>query len=487
MPTPSPTSSCTRTPPTRSSTAPRRPRSWRAAAAVHGYPALALTDHDGLWGAMEFAHAAQGARDQGDHRRRADASTDGSHLTLLVERPRRLPQPLPPGDARARRTRATNPREPGAAAGLARPARATRRGARLPLRLRARRRCSRGGSSAATSTRPSALGAAAARRVRRATASGSSSSGRSGAATARATARSRSSRSGSASPCVATGNVHAHHPDRARLQDAFVAVRLRSSLDQTEPERRGNASSVMALAGRDGRALPRPPRRGRRDGAARRAARVRPHARPRLPLPRLGGPRRRPQARRALPGAARRRATRRRPSAGGRRAPGRGAARDPHARPVRLLPAPSRPARARARGRGGGARPRLGALAAPARARARLERQLDRLLPHRPLAHRPDREQAAARALPERGDHVAARHRPRLPARHPREAHPARARALRDRARRARRGVRDLPLARRDPRPRQGARPARRRDRAGRALGGHIWRPATTSRAASPR
>src|SRR5438874_315749 len=46
--------------------------------------------------------------------------------------------------------------------------------------------------------------------------------------------------------CVATGNVHSHHPDRARLQDAFVAVRLLSTLDQTEPARRGNSTSVMA-------------------------------------------------------------------------------------------------------------------------------------------------------------------------------------------------------------------------------------------------
>src|SRR6185503_14864927 len=57
-------------------------------------------------------------------------------------------------------------------------------------------------------------------------------------------------------PAVATGNVHAHHPDRARLQDACVAVRLRSSLDETEAERRGNASSVMtppeAMAARFG-------------------------------------------------------------------------------------------------------------------------------------------------------------------------------------------------------------------------------------------
>ena len=40
----------------------------------------------------------------------------------------------------------------------------------------------------------------------------------------------------------------------------------------------------------------------------------------------------------------------------------------------------------------------LGARAASARARPRLERQLDRLLPDRPLAHRPDPQQAAARA-----------------------------------------------------------------------------------------
>ncbi|HTT94846.1 MAG TPA: PHP domain-containing protein, partial [Solirubrobacterales bacterium] len=30
------------------------------AAVALGYPALALTDHDGLWGSMEFAHCAVG-------------------------------------------------------------------------------------------------------------------------------------------------------------------------------------------------------------------------------------------------------------------------------------------------------------------------------------------------------------------------------------------------------------------------------------------
>src|ERR671917_845326 len=46
-------------------------------------------------------------------------------------------------------------------------------------------------------------------------------------------------------PAVATGNVHAHAPARAALQDAFVAVRHRASLDETEPVRRGNRAHVL--------------------------------------------------------------------------------------------------------------------------------------------------------------------------------------------------------------------------------------------------
>jgi error-prone DNA polymerase len=45
---------------------------------------------------------------------------------------------------------------------------------------------------------------------------------------------------------VATGNVHAHARSRAPLQDAFVAVRLHTTLDASEPQRRGNFSHVMA-------------------------------------------------------------------------------------------------------------------------------------------------------------------------------------------------------------------------------------------------
>ncbi len=47
-------------------------------------------------------------------------------------------------------------------------------------------------------------------------------------------------------PCVATGNVHAHARVRATLQDALVAVRLHTTLDASEPERRGNFSHVLA-------------------------------------------------------------------------------------------------------------------------------------------------------------------------------------------------------------------------------------------------
>jgi error-prone DNA polymerase len=55
-------------------------------------------------------------------------------------------------------------------------------------------------------------------------------------------------------PCVATGNVHVHARERIPLQDAMVAVRHGATLDETEPQRRGNSSHVLApperMAGR---------------------------------------------------------------------------------------------------------------------------------------------------------------------------------------------------------------------------------------------
>ncbi len=45
---------------------------------------------------------------------------------------------------------------------------------------------------------------------------------------------------------VATGNVHAHARGRAPLQDAFTALRHHTTLDASEPLRRGNFSHVLA-------------------------------------------------------------------------------------------------------------------------------------------------------------------------------------------------------------------------------------------------
>jgi error-prone DNA polymerase len=56
-------------------------------AAELGYEALALTDHDGLYGSLEFAHAAKAF----DVRPITGAEltlADGSHVTLLVETPK---------------------------------------------------------------------------------------------------------------------------------------------------------------------------------------------------------------------------------------------------------------------------------------------------------------------------------------------------------------------------------------------------------------
>ena len=47
-------------------------------------------------------------------------------------------------------------------------------------------------------------------------------------------------------PAVATGDVHAHTHARAPLQDAFVALRNHTTLDASEPVRRGNTAHVLA-------------------------------------------------------------------------------------------------------------------------------------------------------------------------------------------------------------------------------------------------
>ena len=50
-------------------------------------------------------------------------------------------------------------------------------------------------------------------------------------------------------PCVATGDPHAHTPQRALLQDAFVAIGHRLTLDGSEEARRGNRHAVLRPPG----------------------------------------------------------------------------------------------------------------------------------------------------------------------------------------------------------------------------------------------
>ena len=59
--------------------------------------------------------------------------------------------------------------------------------------------------------------------------------------------------------CVASGNVHAHVPARAELQDAFVALRHYTTLDASEPLRRGNHSHVMSAPRAMARRFPEHP------------------------------------------------------------------------------------------------------------------------------------------------------------------------------------------------------------------------------------
>ncbi len=155
-------------------------------------------------------------------------------------------------------------------------------------------------------------------------------------------------------PAVATGNVHAHSRARTRLQDALVAVRLGKTLDECEPERRGNSSHALA-----------PPeamaeRFADHPGAVAETGRLAERLRFDLTsdlgyaYPGAGGSRGGREARRGLRTPARRAL----PARGGPRPgggpPGRGAAGDPPSRPLGLLRPAPRPARARARGGGRG-------------------------------------------------------------------------------------------------------------------------------------
>jgi error-prone DNA polymerase len=195
-------------------------------AAELGYPALALTDHDGVYGSLEFAHAANafGVRPLTG----AEATlADGSHVTLLVESPRgyaNLCRLLTTAHAHER----LNPR--------------------LPLdeleRLNEGLVCLSGCARDGLAVRDPNAAARLARafgperfyvELQRPYLRGD----------VRRNAALRDLAGSLGVRTVATGNVHAHARHRAYLQDALVAIRERTSLEACEPARRGNDECVL--------------------------------------------------------------------------------------------------------------------------------------------------------------------------------------------------------------------------------------------------
>ena len=212
-----------------------QPEEIAAAAAELGYEALALTDHDGVYGSLEFAHAAKffGVRPITG----AEVTLDGgAHVTLLVESRRgyanlcrlltaahagtRRPghedrEPLPPSVALERVMEHSG--------GLVCLSGCARRGLGLLDPNAAARLADAFGHDRfyVELQRPYERG------------------------DARRTGLLRDLAEHLGVETIATGDVHAHHPRRTLLQDVLVAIRCRTSLEGCEPERRGNRESYL--------------------------------------------------------------------------------------------------------------------------------------------------------------------------------------------------------------------------------------------------
>jgi error-prone DNA polymerase len=232
------------------------------AAAEQGHSAIALTDHDGLHGAMEMAQALRplGIR----HITGAEVTLDdGSHLTLLCETREgytNLCRLLTASHWHTRRWaregwedptgQVIDGRRPGQDPLDEEPSVTLEEVERNAAGLVCLSGCARDGALAGRIEAGDHPGAAAvARRLLRAF-----GPERFRVELQRPYWRNDRRRNRLLSelaerlgvPCVATGNVHAHARERIPLQDAMVAVRLGGTLDETEPRRRGNSSHVLA-------------------------------------------------------------------------------------------------------------------------------------------------------------------------------------------------------------------------------------------------
>ncbi len=222
------------------------PMELAAAAAEHGYPAFALTDHDGVWGSMEWVHACKGFGVRAITG--AEVTVESAHLTLLVEDEvgyRNLCRLLTAAHSHTRDNTTRSAEQP-----------------RVSLAeveehaegLVCLSGCAGEGAVAGAWERGEiAAGAELARRLRGAFRPERFRVELQRPYWRRDRARNRwlvglAGRLGV--PCVATGNVHSHARRRAQLQDALVAVRLGMTLEESEPRRRGNASSALLSPGR---------------------------------------------------------------------------------------------------------------------------------------------------------------------------------------------------------------------------------------------
>jgi error-prone DNA polymerase len=210
------------------------PEELAANAAELGYDALALTDHDGVYGSLEFAHAAKafGVRPITG----AEVTlTDGSHVTLLVENTQgyaNLCRLLTAAHAGTRPKEGADPLPPSLDAALL---------AELNDGLVCLSGCARHGLGLRSPNGAAALADAFGRErffveLQRPYERGDS----------QRLAALRDLAEALGVETVATGDVHAHHQRRAALQDALVAIRCRTSLDGCEAERRGNRECVLA-------------------------------------------------------------------------------------------------------------------------------------------------------------------------------------------------------------------------------------------------
>jgi error-prone DNA polymerase len=199
------------------------PAELAAAAARLGYPALALTDHDGVWGSMEFALACKGLGVRPVTG--AELTLEGgAHLTLLVESRagyRNLCRLLTAAHSHTREGPQRAAAQPWVGLDL------VEEHAEGLVCLSG---CAGAGALAGAWERGEAVaGEALARRLLRAFGRDRFRVELQRPYWRHDRARNRwlsalAERLGV--PCAATGDVHSHDRRRARLQDAFVAVRL---------------------------------------------------------------------------------------------------------------------------------------------------------------------------------------------------------------------------------------------------------------------